>query len=402
MHDETEIQQNDQTPTPESKPMSIQEQAEDMLVKWQARLKMSHWDIVVNVVRMDDMNRTSNGCVTYHDARQALIEVLDPIDNDGSWPFPYNLEREIAIQLIALLFRDANEDSTLSRAQKQAAFAIATALVDLSREQQGGGEEEEEKEEEEEPKATEPEFKIGDRVRRVYGDVLRIGTVVDDPCAGSVPSYLCWVQWENKVGLELCMSESLSYYVEAKPAKLKFKTGDRVRTFIGTPGTVVEATQEYATIKWDKTEITTTVYASELWVFEPEPEPKPEPTPEFKIGDKVYYKGDPGNTGIVERIDHTPLCLVHVAWNHPRGGTPVSPENLVLIEDDEEPKPIRAFKMGDRVRDKYMLNAEGFVVSVPPVKTGEDPGLIMVQWDYAPQMVRNEQPKNLVLVEEEA
>jgi hypothetical protein len=103
---------------------------------WQERLGLSHWRIVLRIVRGRDLGEELDGCNYYrNETETAVISILDPVDYPGG-PFEQDMEVTLVRELLHILMghvanpqKDTPEhiylEATINR--------LARTLVELKR-----------------------------------------------------------------------------------------------------------------------------------------------------------------------------------------------------------------------------------------------------------------------------
>lgn len=116
------------------------EELQSKLEQWQKRLRLSDWDVTVQMVSALDMNHTSCWGQVRWDLNEkfADIKLVTPEDAGKQGGMrSYDVEVTLVHELLHLHFAPlADMDSIDGTAQEFAINAIAGALVKLAREQQ--------------------------------------------------------------------------------------------------------------------------------------------------------------------------------------------------------------------------------------------------------------------------
>jgi hypothetical protein len=112
-----------------------QEEAEKALAEWQKRLKLEHWEVMVEIVRSDGMSKLDNsGEIDYQQQTgYASIRLLDHID----WPskFPHDMEKILVHELLHLHFApfEPEEESLQFTLWERANELLARVIVNEHR-----------------------------------------------------------------------------------------------------------------------------------------------------------------------------------------------------------------------------------------------------------------------------
>ncbi|MBU2701135.1 hypothetical protein Ga0466249_002249 [Sporomusaceae bacterium BoRhaA] len=114
------------------------DQLRDLCRKWQERLRLQHWDVVLSIVRQSDADMSGNlgSCRCTLSTALSIIKLLDPVDYVNDY-YPYDMEMVLVHELLHLHFcpfddcLDSNDlkDIMLERAIEH----IARALVETKR-----------------------------------------------------------------------------------------------------------------------------------------------------------------------------------------------------------------------------------------------------------------------------
>ncbi len=106
---------------------------------WQRRLRLSDWDVKIQIVRQSEMkSETFQGQVGWTiNGKQAIIKILDPIDYDPSLLWPQDHEQTLVHELLHLHsapFDDFDAGGPKDVALEQMIDLTAIALVNAYRE----------------------------------------------------------------------------------------------------------------------------------------------------------------------------------------------------------------------------------------------------------------------------
>ncbi len=104
--------------------------------RWQKRLRLSDWHVVVKLCRLNEMGRDCVGCIfVYNESKDAVMMVLSPLDlpliTEHFAQEESNYDLTIVHELLHLHFAPFQEDDTTPRglAQEQAINCLSQALV---------------------------------------------------------------------------------------------------------------------------------------------------------------------------------------------------------------------------------------------------------------------------------
>lgn len=122
--------------------VDIQEAVSTVCAKWQERLRLQDWTVDVRVKRKHDMTLSDAlaSCEWYMERKDAIIEVVDPIDLDSYKGFLNGEEGDYDVSIVHELLHlhfapfTPREESHQTVAIEQAINAISKALVRLERE----------------------------------------------------------------------------------------------------------------------------------------------------------------------------------------------------------------------------------------------------------------------------
>lgn len=108
--------------------------ANELFNKWVKRLHLESWDIRFKwKVRSANMALSDSvGCTTFnHTSKQAIIEMLDPIDFDNDL-FTYDYEKTLVHELLHLKFADLDNsgDPLRDKLTHQLIDGLAKSFVD--------------------------------------------------------------------------------------------------------------------------------------------------------------------------------------------------------------------------------------------------------------------------------
>lgn len=115
-----------------------EEKAKQLFNKWVRILHLEPWNIQFQwKVRKENMNLADTvGATTYlHSMRQAIVQMIDPIDYPVS-PFEYDYEKTLVHELLHLKFSDLDDtgDQLRDKLTHQMIDDMAKALVNAYRE----------------------------------------------------------------------------------------------------------------------------------------------------------------------------------------------------------------------------------------------------------------------------
>lgn len=110
-----------------------EQKATELFEKWRKILHLESWDIRFKwKVRERDMRLSDSvGCTTFsHESRQAIIEMLDPIDFENDL-FQYDYEKTLVHELLHIKFSDLDNsgDPLRDKLTHQIIDDIARAMV---------------------------------------------------------------------------------------------------------------------------------------------------------------------------------------------------------------------------------------------------------------------------------
>ena len=104
--------------------------------RWQKRLRLADWHVVVKLCRLNEMGRDCVGCIfVYNESKDAVMMVLSPLDlplvSEHFSQEERNYDLTIVHELLHLHFAPFQEDDTTPKgvAQEQAINCISQALV---------------------------------------------------------------------------------------------------------------------------------------------------------------------------------------------------------------------------------------------------------------------------------
>lgn len=114
-----------------------EQKANELFQKWVKILQLESWDIRFQwCVRERDMHlRDSLGCVDFiHESRQAIIQMLDPVDFDNDL-FTYDYEKTLVHELLHLKFAslDSSGDPLRDKLTHQMVDDLAKSFVSAVR-----------------------------------------------------------------------------------------------------------------------------------------------------------------------------------------------------------------------------------------------------------------------------
>ena len=115
-----------------------EEKAFELFNKWVRILGLENWDIKLywKTREMDMSIKESYGCTTYlHESRQAVIQMLDPVDCDDLRPFKYDYEKTLIHELLHVKFADLEDsgDQLRDKLTHQMIDDIARAFIKCSK-----------------------------------------------------------------------------------------------------------------------------------------------------------------------------------------------------------------------------------------------------------------------------
>jgi len=108
-----------------------------LVVKWQAILRLQDWDIEARYRRAFDMDdNKQGGCSWMRRLRQARVSILDPLDYSPNprWDDVQDIEATLVHELLHIHFALVDDYQNLSLDLfEQSIEAIAQALIELHR-----------------------------------------------------------------------------------------------------------------------------------------------------------------------------------------------------------------------------------------------------------------------------
>lgn len=113
-----------------------EQELQELCRKWQERLRLQDWDIVVRLVRKRDFaikDGVDGECEWESQNKIAIIRILDPIDYDPDCILEQDIERTLVHELLHLHFALFREEGIRETLLEQAICAISKTLVALAR-----------------------------------------------------------------------------------------------------------------------------------------------------------------------------------------------------------------------------------------------------------------------------
>lgn len=114
-----------------------EEKATELFNKWARIFRLESWDIRFQWrVRVGDMNmENALGCTSFrHESRQAIVQMLDPVDFDNAL-FEYDYEKTLVHELLHIKFADLDDtgDPLRDKLTHQMINDLAIAFVACER-----------------------------------------------------------------------------------------------------------------------------------------------------------------------------------------------------------------------------------------------------------------------------